>query len=281
MPGPPPQHAKARTDRAARPSYGPSAPSSSSEPTLGSYLGYVRRHRGALTLATLCGVIFGALWLLLAGRTYSAQSLVMITPPVLIATDGLSPAQPTVDTEAGIAASDAVVGRISDATGMAIANARNSLVLSAPVNTRLIKIRFVADDAVTAIAGANAAAEGYVLERHHMLTEALTRQLEGLERSRRQLSHASASRDPDGIGTPAAAQTLGDLTTRIEELRATPVRPGSIQLRATSAFNVTRRNAPVPLTSGAVAGFLAGCVLLAARDAWRPRMSTSRHRQEG
>ena len=270
-----PKHAVATADASGPPREELIAEDRSTEPTLGGYLRFVGRHRRKLALTTLGGVLLGAVWLLLAGPTFSAQSLVMITPPVTSTADVLSPDQPTVDTEAGIMLSDAVVALVADATGMTSDDIRHSVLLSAPTNTRLLKVRFVASSATTAILGANAAADAYVHERIRILNKTLSRQIDGLDSARRKLMNASSTHQEGGADSRVASQSLSTLTARIDELRAIVVDPGSVQIRASAAISSAQRNAPVPLVSGAVGGFLLGCAFFSAVDSFRKQRSRS------
>lgn len=180
----------------------------------------------------------------------------------------------TVDTDAQILASDAVVRAVSAQGGHTVEEVRESLSVTARPLTRMLDIVYTAASPHDALVGSRDAASGLLAERQELVMQPLQTYLtEVLDRTEDVTPFAGAQEDADAdsaaprdSGVPESATAVELSRSRAIALLSQLASPGQVseQARVTSA--ATRGDVEVPVGSGAATGTLLGLVLGSARQ---------------
>lgn len=174
---------------------------STSGPTLASYGAFARRYLPVLVVCALTGAVLGGGWQLVRG-TPSIASIGILVPAQHAADSFGSTAADTrpttMDTEAQLVRTPAVLSAMSDAAGRAVTARDPDLLVTATPNTRILHLTYTAP---TATAAQNVVEAG---------ARALLKQRRGLE----------AARDAD---------TGAGRLVRTADSRASIVRPSTVR----------------------------------------------------
>lgn len=257
-------------------------------PLLSDYSAFVRRH--VLLIGALVGVglAAGLAWSMHQPSRFSATASVALVPvPVYVAptTTELVPPEVSIDTDAQLLRSPAVLGAIGEALGTDPDAAAEHLSVTASPNTHVLHVTVTAPTASLAALGANAAVTVFIDVRRDSLGalgEDQLRLLRLLGGDPVGESDAAEGSDAEDEGDALVLPPTDELSEQVlaaragldelEEARRAPaemVRPASAPRHADYA------NTEVPLTSGAMLGLLAACLLGAARD----HLRSARHRR--
>lgn len=233
---------------------------------------FLRRHRGLLAALMAFGVVAGLCWALAQESTFSATASVTLVPvPVYVmpTVEELVPPEVSIDTDAQLLQSPAVIGAVAQALGTDDARARERLSVTASPNTRVLHVSVSDGDPADAAAAANAAVDALVDVRRRTLGALSAEQLRQLrflvsgqdlvlarEQSRRVVIHAR-----DEVFTHVL-----ELHDRLDELEAARRDPAEVIQGARTPVAADYANTEVSMTSGAMLGLLVGCLLGTARD---------------
>ena len=234
-------------------------------------LGFARRARLWILTGLTLGLTCGLGLYVLAPAIYHATVAVEVSE--LAPTISLSPAAAriplvTIDTDAQLIASDAVVTSIAAVTGEPAARVRARLSIAARPLTRILEITFVGSSPTLAAVGAEQAAATFLAERHRLMLQPAEKYLRTV---------ADQTQDPTPAGDALATANLSKAPdVRPENLRERAVQarvelpgPGSVVEHARVLSSPDRGDAEIPLVSGAAFGALLGFGLGVARDVKR------------
>ncbi|GAB6985663.1 hypothetical protein [Nocardioides pyridinolyticus] len=248
-------------------------------PLWSDHTAFLRRQRRLLGLSIVLGVLAGLVWSLQQPSAYAATASVALAPvPVYVApsTDGLVPPEVSVDTDAQLLGSGPVLDAIAEVLGTDPDGAADRLVVTATANTHVLHVTVSADTPEDAARAANAAVAALADVRRQALGALDENQLRYL---RMVLDNHDVAPDQDDGKTivfpledEQFARIVGVRATldELDEARAAPVevvRPAEPPRHAQYA------NTEVALTSGALLGLLAGCLIGRARDHLRSSAS--------
>jgi capsular polysaccharide biosynthesis protein len=249
---------------------------------LTAYFSYARRHGLVIVLCMFLGVVAGVA----VGHrvaTYVGTASVL-APPLDLGPHGLpdTPTTPlrekdavTPDTEAEIATSTPVLTAVRKATGLKanFPELAKRVTIDAPTNTQVLTISFEARQPKAALAGAEAAAEAFIVMRARLISDrqaadvgALNAQIAAL---RTDLAAAGAQAATSGRTSSIVAQIeQGAIVDKIRSLQRSETRlataktnAGTILRPATESAIRVRLGREVPIASGLMLGFLGGLAL--------------------
>lgn len=232
----------------------------------------MRSRRGWLLvgLGAVVGALVGMVWLFATPKTYAATvalELTSVAPQVNITSVGARPDPLTIDTDAQIAKSDAVLDAVMRTGSTDMTHVRNSLEISARPLTRVMTITYSASSATEAIKGASAAAAAFLTERESLIVEPVRKYLQSVESQDAQIP--GAGRSPS-----QPAPDLWELEARHQAALASAIRlqgSGEILEAARITTAGERGDAEVPVVTGTVLGALLGLVVAVIWAAGRPR----------
>lgn len=205
-----------------------------------------------LTPAAVGGLVGAGLAGATAEPTFRARVSILITPsPVYLDTGAAvdeedPPREITVDTEAALLESERALGRAARVSGVEVAELRDASTVTAEPNSQILVLTVQAGAADRADRGARAVADSYLQEREAFLIQRRDRLVD-------QLRDELASLDP-------AVRTLtGDrerVIAQIDYLETSTATIGRVARQEDAA--AVRRQAEVPIASGAALGLLLG-----------------------
>ena len=240
---------------------------SNSDPVLTA----MRSRRGwrLVGLGAVVGAIAGVVWLFATPKTYEATvalELTSVAPQVNITSVGARPDPVTIDTDAQIVMSDAVVDAVTRTTSRDRTDVRNSLDVSALPLTRVMHITYSADSAPGAIDGASSAATAFLGEKERLIIEPVRSYLQSIENQEAQVSGADGSlrqSTPDLWELEALRQSATAAEIRLQGA-------GEILEAARITAAGERGDAEVPVVTGIALGALLGLVVAIAQAALPP-----------
>lgn len=258
------------------------------EPTLGGYLGLLRRHAALIGGLAVAGTVAGGAWQ--ASQSTSFTSSVSILLPEEPMYPGLSSRPLTLDTLGQIASGAVVRDSLEETMRRSGQQPGAALSVTATPNSRILHLGYTAGSAAAATKAVTAAARELVAERttelearQRALLGALQSQSDALSSSVKTLEDASAHLQ---AGAPPSApysdsqllrerryQLLvesGRVSTRIAQVSSLHVAPGHILNSATARpLKDGWRVSPV---SGLMLGLTGGLLLGLLRDAVSGRL---------
>lgn len=219
-----------------------------------------------MLVGAVLGLAVGAGVLLAAPPLSQATAVLEVTPvsPELNLSGG-QVGTISIDTDAQLLLSDAVVQAVAEAAGQEVGRARRSLSLTAPNLTRVLRITYKDTSEQAAQAGAQAAAEALLEARDRFILQPVRAALEGLDRPIEVL---------DPTQPVSASGVVAASTERQQALVAAQlavVGPGEV-LVAAAATKPERQNPEVLLGSGLATGGLVGLAV----GIWRQRSRSER-----
>ncbi|RKS71333.1 capsular polysaccharide biosynthesis protein [Motilibacter peucedani] len=250
--------------------------------TIGSFLGLLWRRRLVVALLVVLLGALGVLYSASRPATYSAQSVVNVTP----VTTGLSAGASTKDistiTEVKVVTSTSVARLAADDmhyTGGA-SQLLKHVTATSPLDSQVVVISFSSADADRAAQGANAFADAYLQYRQDTTEQVIARRAEKLDTRiaavRRQVTAAGAAASAAAAGSSdreeaaalqrALQNQVNTLLSQQNALLTVAVAPGEVISRATtpSAAGVTSKL--VYPVAGVLFGFILGALLALVLD---------------
>lgn len=241
-------------------------------PLWSDYPRFVRRHRGPLGVLVVIGALAGFGWSLQQPTTYSATASVALTPvPVYVtpsATD-LVPPEVSIDTDAQLLRSPLVLGAVGRVLGTDPEASFDHLSVTASPNSHVLHVTIAAASAGEAAEAADAAVTAFIDVRRGSLGALTVDQLNQLRLhisdQERLLAQEQRKRLVIATSDTVFAQIL-ELRTALDELEEASREPATRLGPAVPPSSPDYANTEVPMTSGALLGLLAGCLLGAGRD---------------
>ena len=215
------------------------------------------------------GAIAGMVWLFATPKTYEATivlELTSVAPQVNITSVGARPDPVTIDTDAQIVMSDAVVDAVTRTSSRDRTDVRNSLDVSAVPLTRVMNITYGADSATEAIKGASTAAAAFLDEKERLIVDPVRNYLQSVESRDAQVSGAGGS-------LSKASPDLWELEARSQSAMAAEIRlqgAGEILEAARITASGDRGDVEVPVVTGTALGALLGLLVAILQTASRP-----------
>ncbi|WP_165865569.1 hypothetical protein [Vallicoccus soli] len=211
-------------------------------------------------------------------RSTVAVELGEVAPAVDLSPTAQQPRLLSIDTDAQLVRSDAVVGAVADVVDRPAAEVRTDLRVGARQLTRVLEITYADGTARDALAGVRVATEAYLAERERLVVEPARAYLRGIGEATDDPvrapdgaapdADAGADADADAAGTDASVEaSAGDVSGAAESearreraLRLELALPaaGRVLQAADPAPAPERPDVEVPLASGAAVGALLG-----------------------
>jgi O-antigen ligase len=257
------------------------SPRSWSGVTLESTASRLRGSGRLLIVSVVLGALAGGFLATRWTPTYEATAPVLLqASPVYLdplATDAVR--EITVDTEASMVYSEETIARVRDEFDLGDEpDLRESVRVTAPPNTRVLRITVVGDDPDRAAALADALAVSYLEVRDEYLEqrrEQVRRQLEDQLAASAGLGLVESVETEDDSGAPVGEVLVEEeLRRQLADLELGSSGAGRL-LRPAQTERV-RAPIEVPVVSGALIGGLLGLAAMAFRDAGRRRRPATR-----
>ncbi len=218
------------------------------------------------------GLLVGLGWSSLQPTTYSSTASVALSPVpkyVLPTGVGLAPPEVSIDTDAQLLHSPQVLEVVGAALGTPADAAREHLSVTASPNSHVLHVTVTATSAPAAAQAANDAVDALVQVRRNTLGSLRLDQLRLLRLWLGGQEDLLAREQSGGVVIPAAddlfVQIL-ELRNGLQELEEARLIPAEVVDPARVPTVPDYSNSEVPITSGAMIGLLAGCLLGARRD---------------
>lgn len=205
----------------------------------------------------LIGMAAGVAWIISTPKTYQATvavELSEVAAQVSLTEDGPQGQDVSIDTDALIGSSDAVVGSVARAVGQSPSQVREHLAIAARPLTRVMTMTFTASSAGTATRGAQEAAQTFLQERERLIVGPVRDYLTLV--SEEQLSTGSTNRAGAAVESEA---DLWSIQLRRQAAVAKQLRlssPGEILEDARLTAVGYRGEREVPVATGAALGVL-------------------------
>lgn len=242
---------------------------------LNDYLAMARRHWWIVVLALLAGLTVGAEYNRRLPREYVSQASVLVRPAGQDANvaGGRTRDEINLDTEAQLVRSTAVADRAAKTLGLPDGDRLAAAVsVEVPANTSVLAIKFGADTAVKAQAGARAFAQAYLANREENARAALDAQSASLRGRIVELSKeltkingqlADARQGSSYYATldsqrETTVTQINQLTNKVNQLSTDTVSGGVIIRDARLPSRPIKPSTPINLAAGALLGLLLG-----------------------
>lgn len=244
----------------------------------------VMRHGRLVVTGVLVGALAGLVLHAVRGDEATATQRVLAPATDLV---GVPDARPlTMDSEAALATSDAVISEVADVLGVDRATAASALTMGAEANTRVFIFEYRVRDPQVALVGAETAANAYLEHRNAMLRAAQASLGERYTRRQRALDgiyrEAVAAADSSAFRAPTLWNTVHDVRNDMRDTTDVLVGLDDVGLaRTVSAPRVTTSTEArlVRVAGGAFLGGLLSLPLVWLLDRHRPRMGGKRGAQ--
>ncbi len=247
--------------------------------SLDSALSRLRSRWPILLATTLVGAVAGAGIAGNAPVEHATRISILLAPsPVSLDAaesegDADPPDEVTIDTEAALLISRASLRRVVGSTDAAeLDELRQRVQVTAVPSTRVLTIQVLASSSERSRVEATKLAQSYLVTRRGYLS---SRRDQALTLLREQLSGLRGSSSRVNPSDPTRARLERAVTT----ILLTSTSGGEV-IRVRAALPL-RRQAEVPVTSGAAVGFAAGALLLVVFPGWRVVRFDGRRRRQG
>ena len=223
-------------------------------------------------MLTGLGMLAGLAWSLMQPATYSATASVVLAPvPVYVTSSTAELVAPpvSIDTDAQLLRSPEVLGAVGDVLGRDPEIVSENLLVTASPSTSVLHVTVSAGSPAAAADAANAAIDRFVDVRREALGALRRSQLRQLRLLLSEHEDLLAREQGRRLVIPFRDELyaqLVSLRTSLEELEAARRLPAEVVRPAEAPKNADYANAEVPITSGAMLGLVAGCLLGAGRD---------------
>ncbi|UFN46306.1 GumC domain-containing protein [Nocardioides okcheonensis] len=254
-------------------------------PRVSDYTAFARRHATLLLALVGLGLLGGLGVGLTRPGSYSATASVSLTPvPVYVmpTVDELAPPEVSIDTDAQLLRSPAVLSAVGEELGVSAARSEQHLSVTASAGTHVLHVTVTGTDPERVARAADAAATALVQVRRDALgslTLDQIRQLRFLVIAQESLLAREQARRVVVASSDDLFTSLVELQTRLDELRAARAVPAQVVVPAPDRGTADYANTEVPATSGAALGLLAGCLAGIARDRSRGLRLPLRHEE--
>jgi uncharacterized protein involved in exopolysaccharide biosynthesis len=241
-------------------------------PLWSDYTRFARRHRAPIGALLGVGLLAGFAWSLLQPASFSATSSVALTPvPVYVMASAteLVPPEVSIDTDAQLLHSPRVQEAVGDALGVDADSASGHLSVTASPHTRVLHVTVRSGSAHLAAEAANAAVAALVEVRRDALGALGDDQLRQLRLLASERDDQLAREQARRLVVPPYDDLFAEilqLRTGLDELEQARREPAVVVQPAVPPRSADYANTEVPVTSGAMLGLLAGCLVGAARD---------------
>ncbi|WP_210649106.1 hypothetical protein [Nocardioides sp. SYSU D00065] len=248
-------------------------------PLVADYTRFVRRHRARIAAAVAAGVLGGLALSATQSTTYSATASVALTPVplyVMAATSELAPPPVSIDTDAQLLRSPAVLAAVAEELDVDGARSEEHMSVTASPNTSILHVTVTATDAAAAARAADAAALALLEVRRTALGAITNEQIRQLRFHVVATEAALARQQARRLVVPARDDLFAELLelrTRLDELESARRTPAEVIEPAPDRGQAVYANSEVPVTSGAALGLVIGCLVGAARDRSRDEHS--------
>lgn len=265
-------------DQAAAPAY-----------DLGHYLRPLGRHRRLMATLMAAGLVLGAAYTAIGGKTYTSTAAVLVNPTPALPnqtsavnpTNGRTNGAINPDTEVQLVKSTTVLNAAvaSLNNGTKVGGIRGRLDIVVPPNTTILRISCTGSSAHSAQSCADAVAKAYLANREATLKNLIAT---GIDATKRQLTAAESALHQDAIdiqnaaaGTVAKnnafARQTSDISSRnalnsdLNEYNTAYTSPGTIvsQPALGTASKVSLITGPI---AGLILGVFAGIVAVVTRE---------------
>lgn len=245
-------------------------------PLWSDHTGFVRRHRVRIALLMSIGLLTGLAWATMQPPTYSATAAVALAQvPVYVmrSTNELVPPEVSIDTDAQLLHSPLVLGAVADALGLHEAAASDHMSVTASPNTHVLHVTVSSTSPRRAADAANAGVTALIDVRRQALGSL---RLDELRQLRLLVSSQERELDQDQstrlviLANDELFASVLELRTSLDELEEARRQPAEIISSALPPAAPDHPNTEVPVTSGAMLGLLAGCLMGMVRDRTRP-----------
>ncbi|CAM3582593.1 hypothetical protein [Nocardioides zeicaulis] len=247
-------------------------------PLASDYARFVRRHAALLLGLVVVGLLAGAAVAAAQPRAFSASASVALTPvPVYVmpTVDELAPPEVSIDTDAQLLRSPAVLKAVGEALHVPATDAEQHLSVTASAGSHVLHVIVTGADPDRVARAADAAAATLLDVRRDALgslSNDQVRQLRFLVLAQEALIARQQARRVVVAATDDLFADLQELRLRLDEVRDARTTPGQVVAPAPDRAAAVYPNTEVPLTSGAALGLLAGCLAGAAADRLRGRL---------
>ena len=186
---------------------------------------------------------------------------------------GLAPPEVSIDTDAQLLHSPEVLDVVGAVLGTDAAAAREHLSLTASPNSHVLHVTVTSTSAPKAAEAANGAVEAMVQVRRKTLGSLQLDQLRLLRLWVGGQEDLLAKEQSRRVVIPASDDffaSIVELRAGLQELEEARLTPAEVLNPALPPSRQDYSNTEVPLTSGAMIGLLAGCLLGVRKDRRRP-----------
>jgi uncharacterized protein involved in exopolysaccharide biosynthesis len=254
-------------------------------PLWSDYTSFVRRHRVVVAVLVALGLLVGIAWGMMQPATYSATAsvtLAQVPAYVMRSTNELVPPEVSIDTDAQLLRNPQVLRAVAEALDLDPESASDRLSVTASPNSRVLHVTVSATSARRAAYAANAAVTAFVHVRRRSLgalRPAELRQLRLLVSSQEHLLAQEQSRRLVISANDELLASLLVLRSSLDELEEARRQPAQVIGSARQPAEPDHPNIEVPVTSGAMLGLLAACLVGLVRDRTRSaaRLPASAH----
>ncbi|WP_457205719.1 hypothetical protein [Nocardioides sp. P5_C9_2] len=252
-------------------------------PLLSDHARFAWRHRAVIGALMALGLLAGLAWSLVQPTSYSSTASVALAPVpkyVLPTGIGVVPPAVSIDTDAQLLYSPAVLGAVARVLGTDEDVAFQHMSVTASPTSRVLHLAVTASSRTTAAEAANAAVSALVQVRRDSLGALRADQLRLLRLwtagQEDLLAQAQGTQAVIPADDDVVAQVIA-LREGLQELEEARLSPAEVVDPATPATLPDASNAQVPLTSGAMLGLLAGCLIGVRRDRRRLAVASTQN----
>ena len=251
-------------------------------PLWSDHTAFVRRHALWILVLMTVGLGTGFAWSLQTPSTFSATTTVALTPVpkyVTPSTTELVATEVTIDTDAQLLQSPAVLEPVAAALGTTTAVAAERLSVTASSNSHVLHVTVKSRSRDLAATASQAAVDALLAVRGEVLGALRDDQLNRLQTLVSAQEELLAKEQGKSMLLPATDelfQQVLELRRGLDELEDARAETGVVLQPALPPSRANYSNAEVPMVSGAMLGLLCACAIGALRDARRRAEGPSR-----
>jgi capsular polysaccharide biosynthesis protein len=256
---------------------------------VGHVVDTIRRGWLPLLACILASIAVAGALFTVVPASYTSRAAVALTPSGTSAGSGSGNAtEVNTATESAVVTSSSVAEQAAKLLGSSnVGDLTDHVVVTSPIDSQILEIRFTASSPTAAAAGANAFAKAYLTFRRTLAASELQSRADRIQQRIEVLEKAaadaralrSASTSSAAVRAQAAAQQQSaeqlarELRGQLVNLETVVVSPGDIVDRALPPQTRNFPRLPVFLVTGALLGTIAGLVLAFMRGNRNPRIT--------